>query len=297
MLFVTENERLLRLEQQLLSLAPRLVTPDALNALVASGVGEEVAFALLVAAAFGLEPDRSDADRRFVYDWLVPSVRCLDASRFEGDGYLLAVRFPDAACGDVRFATSAYAPCEAFACGDLSHGADGRLVAPVGFFLSEFRYPIVCQRGREWMTVTPNEIITMQPAVEAARGHVLVYGLGLGYYAFKVSQKTDVLSVTVVERDPDILSLFRTHLLPQFPMRAKLDFVLDDAFRHAENTRFRRPDGSPYDTVFTDLWHDVADGLPLYRRMRCLQQQYAIENQRFLYWIEPSLRCYMSEQQ
>ena len=44
-----------------------------------------------------------------------------------------------------------------------------------------------------------------------------------------------------------------------------------------------------FDTVFTDLWHDVADGIPLYRRMKALE----IPGPHYLYWIEKTMKVYM----
>ena len=44
-----------------------------------------------------------------------------------------------------------------------------------------------------------------------------------------------------------------------------------------------------YDVVFTDLWHDVSDGLPLYQRMKALE----VPGVKSLYWIEQTLRCYL----
>ena len=70
--------------------------------------------------------------------------------------------------------------------------------------------------------------------------------------------------------------------------------VQDDAFRHAAATRFACADGRQADVVFTDLWHDAGDGLPLYQSMRALAQPFhsAID---FRYWIEPTLKYYLGE--
>ena len=44
-----------------------------------------------------------------------------------------------------------------------------------------------------------------------------------------------------------------------------------------------------FDTVFTDLWHDAGDGLPLYRRMKALE----VPGPRYFYWIEKTVRAYL----
>lgn len=287
------NGKLLRLESLLLGETPCLVGEEALGQMTAMGVSDEMGYALLLASAFGLRPDEDEADRRLVYDMLLPSLRCLPTEEFTNNDYYRHIVLPEVRQGDVALTYMQYAACQAFPCGDLSLEG-GRLRAPMGFFRQTFRYPAVTKGGREWMTVTPNEIRTMRQAVDAASGHVLVYGLGLGYYAYMVSLKEEVESVTVVEIDDAVFSLFSKHIFPQFP-NGKVMVQSGDAFAHAEQSHFLRY-GRPYDMVFTDLWHDAGDGIPLYQRMKKLQQQYGSPGQQFHYWIEPTMRYYLGEE-
>jgi hypothetical protein len=286
------NEKLLRLESLLLNEQPCLVTAEAMAEMTSLGIGDTMAYALLLASAFGLQPDADEADRRLVYDLLLPSVKALDAADFESNPYYRNIRLPDAACRDVALTTMQYEAYQAFPCGDL-YFENNKLRAPLGFFRTAFRYPAITKGGREWMTVTPNEIRTMQTAVDAARGNVLVYGLGLGYFAYMAAVKDEVETLTVVDVDESVIELFKKHIWPQFPDAAsrKIIVLQQDAFANAEQSHFLRY-GCPYDLVFTDLWHDVGDGLPLYRRMRDLQDRYASPCQQFHYWIEPSIKCY-----
>lgn len=286
------NEKLLRLESLLLNEQPCLVTAEAMEEMTSLGIGDTMAYALLLASAFGLQPDADDADRRLVYDLLLPSVNQLDAAEFEDNDYYRNIRLSDAACRDVALTTMQYEAYQAFPCGDL-YFENNKLRAPLGFFRTAFRYPAITKGGREWMTVTPNEIRTMQTAVDAARGNVLVYGLGLGYFAYMAAIKDEVETLTVVDVDESVIELFKKHIWPQFPDAAsrKIIVLQQDAFANAEQSHFLRY-GRPYDLVFTDLWHDVGDGLPLYRRMRDLQDRYASPGQQFHYWIEPSIKCY-----
>jgi len=287
------NEKLLRLESLLLGEQPCLVTEAAMDEMTSMDISDEMAYTLILASAFGLRPDENDSDRRLVYDLLLPSVEALDAADFESNPYYSNILLPETSQGDVALTYMQYAPCQAFPCGDLWF-ENNKLRAPMGFFRTAFRYPAITKGGREWMTVTPNEIRTMQTAVDAARGNVLVYGLGLGYYAYMVANKDEVETVTVVDADESVIELFKKHIWPQFPDGAgrKIIVVQQDAFAHAEQSRFLR-NGQPYDLVFADLWHDVGDGIPLYQRMRALQQRHAASGQQFHYWIEPSLRCYL----
>lgn len=79
------------------------------------------------------------------------------------------------------------------------------------------------------MTTIPNEINTMKDPIDKARGDVLTYGLGLGYYVYMVANKDEVRSITAVENDDEIIALFRQHILPQFSHPEKVIIVRDDA--------------------------------------------------------------------
>ena len=286
------NEKLLRLESLLLNEQPCMVTGEAMAEMTSLGISDTMAYVQLLASAFGLRPDEKDSDRRLVYDLLLPSVKALDAADFESNPYYSNILLPETSQGDVVLTYMQYAAYQAFPCGDL-YFENNNLRAPLGFFRTAFRYPAITKGGREWMTVTPNEIRTMQTAVDAARGNVLVYGLGLGYFAYMAAIKDEVETLTVVDVDESVIELFKKHIWPQFPDAASRKIVVlqQDAFANAEQSHFLRY-GRPYDLVFTDLWHDVGDGLPLYRRMRDLQDRYASPGQQFHYWIEPSIRCY-----
>ena len=181
-------------------------------------------------------------------------------------------------------------PCEAFVCNDFRVWPDGRMIPQIGFFGRAYRYPAVLENGREWMTLMPNETITTLPAVAKSRGKVLTYGLGLGYFAFMASEKDDVVSVTVVERSQDVIELFRTHILPQFPNRDKIRLVCSDAFEYAKN----QAPSERYNFVFADIWHDVGDGRELYLKMKELE--YLSPETEYSYWLEGTIRCYLAKE-
>jgi hypothetical protein len=89
--------------------------------------------------------------------------------------------------------------------------------------------------------------------------------------------------VTVVEKDPSVIKLFCEHILPQFPHREKIRVIEADAFAYMEHQMPREG----YDYIFSDIWHDPSDGLPLYLRLK--KYESLSPTTRFDYWIEPSL--------
>jgi hypothetical protein len=83
----------------------------------------------------------------------------------------------------------------------FSYSAGGRGALPPGTYTKLTRGGVIV------MSDTPDEIADHQPAIRAARGHVLINGLGLGYVLGAVLGKPDVERVTVVEIDEDVIAL------------------------------------------------------------------------------------------
>lgn len=266
---------------------PDAIHPEDIQALEACGVTRAYAYALLLAAHCGLDADGGDEEREVFRRWFLPMVKPLSAEEYGRDPYLRGVRFPEKKIGSFTAEHKHYKPYEAFVCDDMQKLLDGRILPQIGFFSEPFPYPAILENGRLWMSVTPNEIQTMRPAIQKATGHVLTYGLGLGYFVYRILQKPEVTAVTVVERSADAIALFREALLPQFPRRELVTIVQADAFDFAHE---QMPKGD-YSFVFTDLWHDVSDGLPLYERMKALEK--GCPQAEFMYWIEPTMRCYL----
>ena len=147
-----------------------------------------------------------------------------------------------------------------------------------GFFNKKFNYLAVLENKREWMTITPNEINTMQKAIDEANGNVITFGLGLGYYPYMVSLKDDVKNVTIVEKDPNVIDMFTKNILPLFPNGDKIKIVNEDAFEFLKDNNL-----IDFNYVFVDIWHDVKDGIFLYLKFKAIEDNYSLT---FNYWIE-----------
>lgn len=285
----TESMNLAALEKvsDYLTRHPRFIEAADVREMTGLGIGEEQAVSLLFLAALGVDEERSAGERELARRYIVPGIRRLEMRVFTENPYMRAIRFPQAKLGRWQMTHLAYAPYEIFVRDDLEIMPDGREIVRLGYFNEEFVYPAVLQDGREWMTITPNEIATMEDAIGNAHGHVAAMGLGLGYFAFMVSEKEDVERVTVVERDPDVIALFEKHILPQFAHREKIRIVQADAFEYVKRDMGR----DNVDFAFVDLWHDVADGAEMYLRMKMLEG--CAPKTRFAYWIETSIRSFL----
>ncbi len=265
---------------------PRFVQPYMMEELTRDcGLDIEVAYRMLVATAVGLDIDGAD---RALYERYFPQmIHRLDPAEFLCDPYLSTVLPPEGRLGDWELRWEHYAPYEAFVCNDPVTLFDGRVVPQIGFFEEMFSFPAVLEGGREWMTITPNEMATMRGAIAAACGEVLTYGLGLGYFAFMAARRDEVTHVTVVERDPAVIRLYREMIAPRISCADKITVIQDDAFHFAEHCAA----AGQYDMVFADIWHDPSDGVEAYLRLKACEKY--LPRADYHYWIEKTLRLYM----
>lgn len=64
---------------------------------------------------------------------------------------------------------------------------------------------------QEWVSTAPSDIIPQEIAYHHAHGHFLTVGLGLGAILPAILAKPEVESVTVLERDADVIALIGPH--------------------------------------------------------------------------------------
>ena len=282
------NYRVGHLVADYLDASPCAVTPELLAELLPEGADaatEERVYAALLSGFFGLDGEASAEDRFIEEQYLRPGLRRMNPAVYRENPYYRNIRIEEQCIGQWELTHQSYQPCELFLRDDLILTDDLRQIPAIGYFPEAFSFPSVLQEGREWMSIKPSEIESSQAAIDAARGRVLTFGLGLGYFAFMAARKAEVASVTVVERDPAVIQLFQEQILPQFSFKDKISVVQSDAFDYLEHDM---KSVSP-DFVFMDIWHDIGDGVDLYVRARPYEARFPAT--RFMYWIERSLKC------
>ena len=275
------NCRLTQLYATYLERFPEAISAEMVDALTEDGrITREEAIVALLSELFGLDMARSAEDRRLIMGYLTPSVRMLDPARYTENPYYKNVKIKNVTDGSWELRWESYAPYRAVISGDMMLLDDFTEIAPLGFFAERFDFPAVLEGGNEWMTLTPVDLDTCDEAIALAHGRVVTFGLGLGYYAYMVSEKPEVESVTVIEKSPEVIRLFEKYIFPYFSHKEKVRIICADAFEYAEK---KMPDES-YDLAFVDTWRDASDGAPMYEKMRALE--HLSPNTRFEYWIE-----------
>ena len=279
------NYKLTNLYALYLERFPEIITKDMIDTLTEDGeITEKEALVALISELFSLDDSRGGDDRRLIRDYLSKSVTVLDVEKYKNNPYYKNIKIENLKDGEWEFRHESYAPYRAVIVGDMVTESDFTEYAPLGFFREKFEFPAVLEGGNEWMTLTPVDLDTSDEAIDAAHGKVITFGLGLGYYAYMVSEKAEVDSITVIEKSERLISFFKKHILPQFPNKDKVKIINADAFEYAE---FFMPK-EDYNLAFVDTWRDASDGAPMYKKMKPLEK--LSPKTTFLYWIEGFLK-------
>ena len=126
--------------------------------------------------------------------------------------------------------------------------------------ISEGKFARLLVNGHVMMSETPMEHRTNREFVWDAHGDVLVGGLGLGMILLAVQDKEKVRSITVIEKNQDVIDA----VYHQLPLNQKVTLIQDDVFTW-------KPDRK-YDCVYMDIWSYVNEDV--YEEMKTLKRKY-----------------------
>jgi hypothetical protein len=166
-----------------------------------------------------------------------------------------------------------------------SETAEFKEITHLGYFKDDFPYLALKKDGVTWMSIIPHEMNTMKEAIREAKGKVLALGLGLGYYAYHALLKDEVSSLTVVDSDEKIVSIFKDCLLPEFKNVEKLNIVSNEAISFLNSIK-----RDEFDYIFVDLRHDPVDGLEAYLKIKHILNSFDIKAS---YRIEKDMIIYL----
>lgn len=264
---------------------PELITKELVDSLTEdSNITKTDAVVALLSEIFGLDVDRpaSEADdKKIIMDYIYPSISFSRAQDYTENPYYKDIAPKETIKdGSWEIKWEHYPPFRAAIGNDMIIKDNFAEIPPLSFFEEGFSFPAVLEDGNEWMTLTPVDVDTCENEIRKARGKVVTFGLGLGYFAYMVSEKNEVDSITVVEKSENVIRLFEKHILPKFAHKEKVRIINADAFEYAENIM----PGENFDYAFVDTWRDASDGLPMYEKMKKLE--HLSPTTLFDYWIE-----------
>lgn len=277
---MNNNQIILNRLSQYLNFCEKSIDDSQIKAVTACGVSIKEAYILLLQEYLNL-------DYNFKREYLEEMVNIEDPTEYQNNQYYKDIIFKPIKVNNWDIKYSNYEPYELFVRDDFKYSCD-KVLPQLGFFTSNFCFPAIYENDILWMSVTPNEINTMKEPIDKAFGKVLTFGLGLGYYSYMVSLKNNVESVTIVEKDQNVINLFNKHILPLFKTKTKINIINMDAYDFLEKVML----DDDYDFVFVDIYHDAKDGLEVYKKISNYERKF--KNTIFSYWIKKTLDYYLN---
>mgnify|MGYP003296181409 CR=1 FL=1 len=247
---------------------------DDLNNRLSNGETVESAIKNIILDAFEINSETLRAD--FINQ--VQIKKC-DGSDYIND-YVKLLDKIKFSYGKYNLKKITYDPYQLFALDDIDVTNDYKEISKAGYFDKKFTYAALFEGKDLWMSLNPNEINTMESTIKSAKGNVLVLGLGMGYITFMLSNKKDVKSITVVERNKENIALFKKFLFHNFKNANKIRIIEDDAIAYVRNNY-------KFDYIFADLWFNPEDGLEYYLKLNEIENKHSIKID---YWLETSLK-------
>ena len=255
---------------------------DEIKQYIKEGLTEKEAMMEIFCRSFNIDYEL-DENREVMDAYILSNLKKLNPKEYLDNEYAKTIK----ATGKykkyaLKYIT--YEPYQLFAYDDISLEGD-KENSRIGYFDNKFSYLALTEGNNIWMSLNPNEIETMKPFINKGKGNVLVLGLGMGYVPFMMALKPEVKSVTIIEKDPEIIGLFNSLILPSFKNKEKIKIIEDDAINYvSKNNKF--------DYIFADLWHSPEDGLSSFVQLKRI-------NKNIDCWLEESMyallrRCMIS---
>ena len=233
-----------------------IIDPQEIKQYIKEGWEENAAILELLYDFYQLDKNNDD-NQNIMNSYILKNIKCLNPQDYQNNPYVKAINKTGR---NKKYALKYinYHPYQLFAYDDIKMNGYQEN-SHIGYFKDKFSYLALTEGNNIWMSLNPNEIETMKPFISKGRGDVLVLGLGMGYVPFMLASKNCVKSVTIIEKDQNIIDLFNEFIWPSFINKEKITIIKDDAIEYV-----KRQKEATYDYIFADLWHDPEDGLPLF---------------------------------
>lgn len=244
---------------------------------------DKIMMLLMVEAMIGPYLEQQPEVMEFFMNWLAAESKVFDVNEFNENPYIKDIDFSNQTNGDYELRYHKLMPYE-LDIYNVPRRVDELCVdiPRVSCFPQEFKYPVIFQKSIKstWMSVSPNEVFTMEKPIKNAKGKVLTLGCGMGYFAYMASIKEDVESVTIIECEQSVIDLFEACLLPQFKNKDKVTVIKADAIEYLKNME----DGA-FDYCFADIWIGIEDIVPYFAVKEIGRK---LRKTKIDYWIEDS---------
>lgn len=242
---------------------------------------------------FLINLDPNDEYEQLIKRYFPNGFKKLDIDHYLKDEYFNNIKLKNSYSSEYKLKYESYKAKELFIYDDIDvlENEYFKEISKIGYFEKPYRYITLKKNDVGWMSIIPSEIDTMIDDINNAKGNIIVFGLGLGYYQYMCSLKDEVTSITIIEYDKTIIDFFNKEILPQFKYKDKIKIIYDNAYNHLNNL-------NSYDYVYIDLWHNPQDGLKFYLDFKKEEIKEKNKGIPFKYWLEKGIlalfrRCFV----
>lgn len=199
--------------------------------------------------------------------------------------------------GDWRYEDSVYSKGEFF----INECSDSDYIGKrnnIGIAIGDIHCVMAFNNNYEFSyEVTPFTINESSYGVEDATGNVIVLGLKAGYFSYMVSEKDNVKSVTIIEKDKDLIKLFEDNILPQFNHIEKIKIINENPISYMNNSR----NWEDVDYVWCDTYVKGEFGIEDYQSFKQIEVNSKLKFGYFdeftiLYEIKEYISCELASQ-
>ncbi len=279
------NQRILKLLALYLNDYSDMIKEKEVNKITSLGLSQEEAVAILLATYLDLDINDNLEDKTLYNEYIKNIIKLEKIDDYINNPYYQEVKLNYKKYQNWEIKKDHYQAYQLFVSNDMER-IDGKIIPHLAYFDKTFKFDSIYQNNRLWMSITPNEINTMQKDIDDAFGNVCTVGLGMGYFAYMCARKENVKKVKIIELDKDVIALFKKEILSKFEkkIQEKIEIINMDAYVYL-NTRIDD------DYIFVDIYHDVSDGLPVYKKMKEIEKRHP--NIIWRYWIEKTIKLYL----
>ncbi len=137
-----ENYKVFALLSNYLNKVPDFITREEIDDITSSGVSSEYAFAVILAAAFGLDIIGNASDKDLFNQYFKKMIHQLETEEYANNPYYKNIKFPTIKIGNSELKYKAYKSFEGFVCNDIIHTKEGKQIPQIGFFEKEFKFQV-----------------------------------------------------------------------------------------------------------------------------------------------------------
>lgn len=154
------------------------INPDEVKQYIKEGFSENEAIYNCLFDFIGVNKDDEES-QTVLSEYVLNNLKKLNPKDYLDNPYVKAIK-KTGRKGKYALKYINYAPYQLFAFDDIKINGY-KEYSQIGYFDYKFTYLALSENNNIWMSLNPNEIETMKPYIDKAKGSVLVLGLGMGY--------------------------------------------------------------------------------------------------------------------